>query len=157
MSCQVRQDFQGAILRHFGCLFAEGRFRIVETMNECGGEYQMQLAESAQCRVKFKLEQETFYVLFARLDAPNTFRDEDPAGGVQWHAMQLVMTYEDQIHPGQAMNLPPGRDPGDLEDVLDAYATLLRPYLARFLSAFSPEPPVGWWKGYGAFLEARLA
>ncbi len=156
MTDPVRDQFQDAIARYFAYLFTAHGFQFVAAMNERYGEYQMQIAASATCQVKFTLEQATFGLCFARQDAPRTWRNEE--GTIQWwHPVEILMQFEDELHPDQIANLPPGAagdptlDTPPLDTVLTAYATLLQPYLPRFLAAFSSSPPAGWWPAYKTY------
>jgi len=153
MADAVQSDFRAALVRHFAYLFNDYGFQFTASLNERGGEYQMQIATSPDCQIKFTLEQDAFSLYFARTDAPRVWPDE--AGGVTWwHAVAMLMVFEDRLHPNQAVSLPPGRGDIPLDGVLQAYATLLRAYVDRMIKAFSPTPPPGWWAAYDIFISS---
>jgi hypothetical protein len=146
----IFHHFREAISGHFDDLFANHGFTVVAEFNYHHGEYQALIAASADCLVKFKLEQNVFELSFARLDAPREWSDER-GGALWWHSFLAVTGFADELHPGLAASLTPARQDFDQDGIIAAYATLLQPYLPRILIAFGPDRPEEWWTAYRAF------
>ena len=149
MTDPVQTDFRGAIARHFSFLFDEYGFVFVAEMNERAGEYQMQIAAAPDLQIKWILEQNAVSLYLGRPDAPRAWENEQD-GITTWHFLDMLLAYEDKIHPAKAVQLPPDPDGAPLDAILRTYAKLLRAYLPRLQQDFSAPPP-GWWAGYDAF------
>jgi hypothetical protein len=151
----VYYAFRPAIERHFAFLFDSAGFALVAERNVRSGEYQLQVAASPECQIKFLLQQEVFELRFGRTGAPREFADEDATGATAWYSFWGLMGFEDHLHPAQEMHLPPPTGVRSVDDEMAFQAALLRHYLPRLAAAFSPRPPAGWWMNFETWRAAH--
>ena len=150
--------FKESAKQHFAFLFEVEGFAFVYEDNMKGGEYQLLITASSICQIKFTLEQECFDLSFGHLNAPYEFYEEDKkTGATVWYRCSRLMAFEDSRHPELALQLPPHKGEQTLDEVLAAYAFLLRHYLPGLTAAFSPKPPPDWWPNYLSWREASIA
>jgi hypothetical protein len=142
--------FQDALRGAFDFLFTEDGFAFTAGLNERLGEYQMQIAASPVCQIKFVLEQDSFAVQFGHLAAPATWAAQID-GVVWWHDFFRLLEFEDQLHPERLFRGPPWVGEVTLAAQMQTKAVLLRHYRPRLFAALAPDAAHDWWSGFVAF------
>jgi hypothetical protein len=146
--------FHETVVQHFSFLFAHEKYTVVAQMNDRQGEYQMEIAASARCQIKFILEREVFELYLGRIDAPRVY--EDAVGGLEWWSSLWPLTsFEDTLRPDLAVSFPAPPGGRSLDGEIAFQAELLKHYLPRLEAGLSSSPDGQWWTEYRAFRAAR--
>lgn len=156
MDCEKCEYFVTALKKPYAYLFDKNGFKMVHCAEARQGDYCMVVFESAQCRIKFEIEQGVPTCYLGTLESPTTWGNEVNNVRV-WYVADSVLDFIEKKPLAPAGQLfPRSEKPPTLDDMLSRDSGRLHKHLDQVVAAFAPDRSPDWWKAYNAYQDEKV-